>query len=458
MADPDSRFDDLPSPAPFPESAVIRELGEGLVLRRATPADVEALAEFNAAAQADPPGYAPDRHSRIWTRELAGGGHPRARAGDFAIVDDTRRRRIASSTALLSHRFRFEGVDLDVGQPELVGTHPDYRRRGLVRELFDVVHAWSEERGQQVQVIDGIPWFYRQFGYEFALDRLVGCRVERSDVPSAEGAVGYRARPASAHDVPLLGALYDRRCDRHTFSCVRDESFWRYELCERDPMSYARRELRILETESGVPVAAFGYYPILIGGGLFATFLEVDERASWSAVLPAILGALRDAAESMQTRDAADFERLVLFLGAEHPAYRVLQAEVRPWRRPSAYYVRVPDPVGLLQRLAPALERRLAGSALAGHTGSIELSFYRDGVRLVLEAGRIRGIEGWQPSTEAAGHVALPDLTYVQLFFGYRALDELYAAFPDCVIHDPTAAAVADALFPKRPSDLWLTW
>jgi hypothetical protein len=240
---------------------------------------------------------------------------------------------------------------------------------------------------------------------------------------------------------------------------VRDATVWRYELEQRDPMSYARRELRILETEAGVPVAAFAHYPVLLGGALFTTLLEVAERAAWSAVLPAILRALGDAAESMQARDAgATFERLALFLGAEHPAYRVLRADVRPWRRPSAYYVRIPDPVGLLQRWAPALERRLAGSALAGYAGSIDLSFYRAGVRLELEAGRIRGIEGWQPSTEAPGHVALPELTYVQLLFGYRALAELYAAFPDCVIHDPTAAAVVDALFPRRPSDLWLTW
>ena len=35
-----------------------------------------------------------------------------------------------------------------VGRPEAVGTRPEYRRRGLVRAQFEVIHAWSAERGE----------------------------------------------------------------------------------------------------------------------------------------------------------------------------------------------------------------------------------------------------------------------------------------------------------------------
>ena len=41
--------------------------------------------------------------------------------------------------------------------PELVGTKKEYRRRGLVRQQFEVMHEWSAERGELVQIITGIP-------------------------------------------------------------------------------------------------------------------------------------------------------------------------------------------------------------------------------------------------------------------------------------------------------------
>ena len=49
------------------------------------------------------------------------------------MVEDTRTGSIVSSTCLIGQRFSYEGVEFDAGLPELVGTHPDYRRRGLVR-------------------------------------------------------------------------------------------------------------------------------------------------------------------------------------------------------------------------------------------------------------------------------------------------------------------------------------
>jgi len=70
-----------------------------------------------------------------------------------------------------------------VGRPELVGTHPDYRRRGLIRAQFKIIHQWSAARGHAMQAITGIPWYYRQFGYEMALELHGSRQGSISDVP-----------------------------------------------------------------------------------------------------------------------------------------------------------------------------------------------------------------------------------------------------------------------------------
>jgi hypothetical protein len=133
-----------------------------------------------------------------------------------------------------------------------------------------------------------------------------------------------------------------------------------------------------------------------------------------------------------------------------------------------AWYARVPDVAAFLRAVAPALERRLATSACAGHTGVLALGFYRDGVRLVLERGKLASVEPWRPDVRVVGlefgrpsadprrPVAMfPDLTFLQLLLGARSLVELEAAFPDCVVRTNEARALLDALFPKTPSHIW---
>jgi hypothetical protein len=46
------------------------------------------------------------------------------------VVEDTATGSVVSSACLIEERFSYGGVGLLAGLPELVGTHPDYRRRG----------------------------------------------------------------------------------------------------------------------------------------------------------------------------------------------------------------------------------------------------------------------------------------------------------------------------------------
>ena len=92
----------------------------------------------------------------------------------------------------------------------------------------------------------------------------------------------------------------------------------------------------------------------------------------------------------------------------------------------------MPDLPAFLLHIAPSLEDRLARSIAPGYTGELKLSFYRQGLRLVFDAGRLATVETWRPRHEDQGSAAFPGLTFLQLLFGYRTLDELQAAFTDC--------------------------
>jgi GNAT superfamily N-acetyltransferase len=453
----DVLFQDLPRPAPFDASDVIRELGEGLVLRRATVADTEAVVAFNRAAHADPPDYRPEEHAAAWTRELIDGSHPSMRAEDFTIVEDVKEGRIASCLCLISHRVHYGGVELRCGQPELVGTHPEYRRRGLIAAQFEEIHRWAEARGQDLQLIDGIPWYYRQFGYEMALESGQGRVVYATDLDAGPVRDGVRVRRASEADAGFLAAVQQQGNQRHRLSCPRDEAFWRFELSGRGHGSMRFREFKIVESEPGEPLAALVHYPILGRGLLPVNLCEAREGASWPTLLPALFAELRQSGEAFAERDGGSFGGVSLFLGSEHPLYPVVGSRAAR-RLPSyAWYVRVPDLPGFVRKVAPALEAHLAASEGAGYTGRVDLSLYHSGLRLQIDAGRLTEVETWQPSTDRPGHVGLPDLTFLQLLFGFRSLPELRDFLPDCLVRHETVGAVVEALFPPQVSDLMLT-
>ena len=60
------------------------------------------------------------------------------------------------------------------------------------------------------------------------------------------------------------------------------------------------------------------------------------------------------------------------------------------------------------------------------------------------------------PSSDPGRASAMfPDLTFLQLLFGFRSLEQIQAAFPDCIVRTNDARTVLTALFPEQLSDVW---
>lgn len=439
-------------------------LSDTLVLRRATPADTDAVADFNAHVHSDAGWDYPEEVMAIWTRDLMSGNHPTTAAEDVLIVEDTETSMIVSSAVLISQTWSYAGIEFDVGRPELVGTHPDYRHRGLVRAQFDVLHAWSAARNQPLQAITGIPWYYRQFGYEMAPALYGGRSGPVTNIPTLKEGQDepFHIRPAAPLDLPFIAATVARGDQRSLLSAVRDAAQWRYELDGYAGAGFAARRLCIIERPSGEPIGCLAHPHILWRTDLDLTTYELQPGVSWWAVTPTVLRYLKRTGEFLQAQRAADspdtdFDTLVCGLGSDHPAYDIVQDWLPKWNSPYAWYSRVADIPAFLTLIKSVLEQRLAQSIFAGHTGMLKLGFYRDGVLLIFEVGSIVDIVPWtlRDADDVQGPgIDFPDRTFLQLLFGYRSLDELRHAYPDCR-GSLEARLLTQALFPKQPSTIW---
>lgn len=438
-------------------SLFIRDLGAGLVLRRSSSADSQALAQFNAAIHGEDDLDA--MRLMEWTRDLLRGNHPTFGMGDFTIVEDTHSGKIVSSMNLISQTWAYEGIPFRVGRPELVGTDPNYRDRGLVRAQFEVIHAWSQERGELLQGITGIPFYYRQFGYEMAMN-LGGARLGYAPQRPAleEGQTEeYRFRSVLESDLPFLAELYSQSCQRSLVYCVRDENVWRYEVFGKHPENVNGTLFRIIENAAGERVGYLAHPGYNWYGGklLVAGEFEVLPGASWMDISAAAARYLWNTGQQNAAKNQGQVEGFGFGLHVDHPVYEVLKNRLPRENKPYAWFLRVPDLPGFLRHIRPVLEKRLAASVCRGYSGTLEISFYRSGVRLVLQDGLLTEISEWRPAPpKASGQAAFPGLTFLHVLFGYRSLEELMYIFPDCWVQDGAPQAVLHALFPKKHSQV----
>ncbi len=235
---------------------------------------------------------------------------------------------------------------------------------------------------------------------------------------------------------------------------IRDEALWRYDIKGRSEKSDFRVELRVIETPEGEPAGALVHSRKLRRGRLGALLYEVVPGVAFLAATDSVMRYLYSTGEEYSKRDGEEFEAFGFSLGEQHPVYDTVLDRLPRVRKPYAWYIRVPDIPAFVRHITPALEERLAGSAQSGYTGEMKVSFYRSGLLFKFQEGSI-SVEGWKPDRVEEGDAAFPDLTFLQLLFGYRDLDELQHAFPDCRLSYASAdevRALLGALFPKQTS------
>ncbi len=438
---------------------ILRDLGNGLILVRSTAADADGLAEFNSRIHSDDGFDKPDLRVGAWTRDLLARPHPTFHADDFTIVAEAATGKIISTMNLISQTWTYEGIPFGVGRPELVGTLPEYRNRGLVRVQFDEVHKWSAERGELVQGITGIPYYYRLFGYEMGLE-LEGGRVGfEAQLPKLkEGETEpFTLRPATETDIPFIMEVYAHGCKRRLINCVRDESIWRHALTGQDEKNVDRLEVRIVERAGTAEPVGYITHPWYNWAtGLIARNYELKPGVSWLEATPTVMRYLWKTGEEYSKRDGKPPVRTSygMWFGTEHPCYNVFRNCLPRIRDPYAWYVRVPDLPKFIWHIAPALERHIAESPIVGYSGEVTIGFYRTGLKITFKDGKLIAIDSWKPEGHDFGRAAFPDQTFLQLIFGYRTFEELRQSYADCYFEDDEARVLLNTLFPKKASSV----
>ncbi|TDE33144.1 GNAT family N-acetyltransferase [Nonomuraea mesophila] len=315
--------------------------------------------------------------------------------------------RVVSTATLLDEDVRLGNIHLPAGQVELVATDHAYEGRGLVRALMPWAHDRSAARGHVIQTVIGIPYFYRLFGYVYAIDIPPALTVHTP--PPGEAASGLRAaRPA---DIPAMTSLQEAAQNRFDVAMPHSPARWRWLLV------HAASNLWVLDRADTVIATARTTPPG--HEALLTEATALDEAAA------------RDLLRGVAALASNGQVRVVHRSGTVTAAAWQEFLDHEPRKQADQYYVRIPDVAALLDRLRPLLWHRIT-TAVIDRTDIVISTFgahYRipvhaDGLGELVTGGVMQG-----PGA-VGGAAAAPD-HMPALLFGPHGIEGLTRTRPD---------------------------
>lgn len=398
-----------------------RDLGDGLVLRPAGPADHDGIVALNTAVHGD------DERGAV----------EHLLPQRWAVVVDAAGR-VVSCSVLLDHEGRYGSVPVRIGQVEYVATAEDVRRRGLVRAQFEHHHEVSAALGQHLTLVTGIPYFYRRLGYGYGLQWPERLRlVDRHLTVDPTWVV----EPATADDVDALAGLAERAHAAADLVAFRPRADWAWLVAQA-----AEHGEQVLVARRGGDGPAEGFVRLQRRPSDAFARCEVFDAAADS--VDAARALLAHARQGDLGADLAVLDR------PGTPWSAAMRAAAEPTQDYHPVYARVPDPVAFLRHVAPVLSERLAAAPFAEESGTLVLSTYESAIHLSYAGGRVTGVEAGpgieDPFEEGLPGIA-PDALPALLLgrFGASALD---ARVDDAMLGP--ALPLLDVLFPPMRVDL----
>ena len=152
--------------------------------------------------------------------------HPWMSLKDFFVIKH--RGKIVAALNLIPSMWSIGGIPLKTAELACVATLPGYRHQGLQRRLMSEYHKQLSEQGYDISAIEGIPFYYRQFGYEYALPLNEQTKIKLDQVPDYESK--HVIHPLASKDVPTAMNLLSQAAQKFYVRNTLDKDMWKMRM------------------------------------------------------------------------------------------------------------------------------------------------------------------------------------------------------------------------------------
>ncbi len=414
-----------------------KKLDNGLVMKSVSSMeDVDRLVVFNELVF-------PDEESvgrLIKTLIL---NHPNTVPDYFIFIEVESEKRIVSSLCLIPWIWRFENVEIKSGEMGAVGTLKEYRDKGLIRKLNERFVEMLKRDNFDTTHIQGISFFYKQFGYEYAIPLEMWYRLDLHLIPntlSSEQQI-LSFRKAIVEDIPTLMSLYNQIIEELDIKSIRNEEIWHFLLSPALKFDPTMEIWIILDKTENIK----GYFRITqegFGKGLIVTEVSNLTYNMARAVIKKLKGLSIKHNKPYLRFNIYENSVLVetaLSMGAntfDHYAWQI-------------YFV---DLKKFVKKISPVLEQRIKDSPFAGLTENFIINTYRETLELRFVKGEIKEVNLMR--TSDINHINIPPNLIIPFILGYRTREDLLQYNHD-FLYEKKWEFLIDVLFPKMKSFIY---
>lgn len=285
---------------------------------------------------------------------------------------------IVSIAACLPTSIRLGSVSIPAARVDFVATRESHRGRGHASSLVRELLADSDRRGDLVQLTDGLPYFYRQFGFGYALNppgMVVLPRIGTEDSSSASrGETGsITIRPAVSADMS--------RIDHYVAACMSGFDIAPGEFASEtwfDISEFGSDTDHLIVAESGGAIVGFTRAH-RDGDDVLRIQSSYADSPGVACRIHAALAAIRSSG--------------LLALDCGNSVWRdhlAAQGPVIPL--PFGISARTPDPVELLRLLRPEFDRRLGVISAPEPDRKLRLSLFTSAIVIEIHGETIADV------------------------------------------------------------------
>lgn len=170
-----------------------------------------------------------------------------------AVIGSFDQQKLAGQLIVLPLNIYFEGQQLSMGGIGFVATYPEYRGKGVMKELIIAALKKMHDDGQIVSVLGPFSIaFYRHFGWEVFFDK-VNYKVVQEKYPNPKLSEELQIERYQFVDVPMaikseLFSFYNEEVKKENGGMNRNEAWWQRLVSREssDTVTLFRRANRIV--------------------------------------------------------------------------------------------------------------------------------------------------------------------------------------------------------------------
>ena len=362
--------------------------------------------------------------------------HPEKDEIYWIYIEENDSNKMVSSIILAPLEWDIDGTLIPICEMDLVGTLTEYRNRGLIGILNELYEEIMEQKGYKLSVIRGIPYYYRKFGYEFALNLDERIVLNKNQIPSKE-VEEVSIRKAIRQDLDFIKSIYNNQ----------NENFFITNRFNRNNFCYKFMNVDFDDNFSST-------YLIDVKGKLksfFSIGLSYDS-VGYSLVVPEVNEECMIKIVQFVNTLNKEKDQIVFQVNSDTKFTQYICSIGGKKNLGYGWQIRIPNIKKFLHAISPVLEQRIERSSCKGLTQDVVISDYREIFTLIFKNGKIEDIRVNKAYPfPGSCDVQIPNSFLIKLLLSDRTFEEIKYIVRDSILK-PGSEKLIKILFPKIAS------